>query len=274
VSAVLDQLQNEAGKRGEPLAQVVRQHLLEGALRRVGRLPNGGGFVLRGGMLTRAWVAPWPRPTRDLDLVGDFPFGVEETAQRFAPALTEILDDGVIVDPARFAAQGIWTDTSFPGVRLSLWLGLGEADQPLCVDVGFGDPLVPEPVWLDYPALLPEPRVRIRACRPETQAAWKLHGLAEMGASWRPKDLVDLWLILTRIGLAADALPPAIEAAFVSRGYRVADAAELFERPHWSTKTARVRWGAQNRGRLPELPQVLAEVRQGLAPALVVLAAR
>jgi hypothetical protein len=262
--AVLDRLQQEAGRRGEPLARVVRHHLLEAVLRRVGRLPDGAGLVLRGGLLTRAWVAPWPRPTRDLDFLGDFPFSIEETTRRFAPALTLGVEDGVRIDPDRFAAQGIWTDTPFPGVRLTLWLGLGEADQPLSVDVGFGDPLVPGAVWLDYPALLPEPPTRVRACRPETQAAWKLHGLAEMGTAWRPKDLADLWLIVTRVPLEAAALPPAIEAAFVSRGYPVTDAAGLFDRPHWATKTARVRWSA-HRGRLPELPDVVSEVRRRLA---------
>ena len=127
------------------------------------------------------------------------------------------------------------------------------------MDVGFGDPLVPGPMWLDYPTLLAGPAVRVRACRPETQAAWKLHGLAEMGAGWRPKDLADLWLIATRVPLEADLLPPAIEAAFVSRGCRVEDAVRLFDLSHWTTKTARVRWNA-HRGRLPELPEVVAEV--------------
>jgi hypothetical protein len=271
VSAILDQLQEQAERRGEPLLRMVRQHLLEAVLRRVGRVQDCAGLVLRGGLLTRAWVAPWPRPTRDLDFVGDFPFGVEETAQRFRPALVEAVEDGVCIDPDRLTAQGIWTDTEFPGVRLSLWLGLGQPDQPLSIDVGFGDPLIPEPVWLEYPSLLAEPPARVQACRPETQAGWKLHGLAEMGPGWRPKDLADLFLIVTRVPLEADALPPAIEAAFVSRGYRVEDAVRLFQGPHWPTKTARVRWDA-HRGRLPELPQVVAEVRRRLAPALAVLA--
>jgi hypothetical protein len=271
MSAVLDRLHEQAERRGEPLARVVRHHLLEGILRRVSRLPDSAGLVLRGGMLTRAWIAPWPRPTRDLDFVGAFPFSVEEIARRFAPALTEVVEDGVWIDAGRFAAQGIWTDTRFPGARLSLWLGLGEADQPLSVDVGFGDPLVPDPVWFDYPTLLAEPGARVRTCRPETQAAWKLHGLVEMGTGWRPKDLADLYLIASRVPLEADALPPAIEAAFVSRGYRTEDAMTLFDRPHWATKTARVRWDA-HRGRLPELAQTVAEVRRRLAPALAALA--
>ena len=51
-------------------------------------------------------------------------------------------------------------------------------DQAVTVDVGFRDPLVPAAVWLDYPALPPGSPFRVRAVRPETMAAWKLHGLA------------------------------------------------------------------------------------------------
>jgi hypothetical protein len=271
VSELLDRLLVEAGHRGESPTQAVRHHLLEGVLRRVARLPGADGFVLRGGLLTRAWIAPRRRPTRDLDFLGDFPFGVAETAARFAPVLTDALDDGIAIDAGSFDARGIWLETAFPGVRLSLRLGLGAPDQELTLDIGFGDPLVPAAEWIDYPPLLPDRPARVRACRPETQVAWKLHGLAEMGPSWRPKDLADLWLISGCVALNAAELPPAIEAAFISRGFSVAQAAAVLDLPHWGTKTARVRW-APHRGGLPELPQVVAEVRDRLAPALAVFA--
>jgi hypothetical protein len=177
-----------ASRRGEPLGVAVRHHLLEGLLRRLARLPCAGELVLRGGLMTRAWVAPRVRPTRDLDLVGDFPFDLAETTRRFRGVLDEQVEDGLELDPARFGAQGIWLDTDFPGVRVTLGARLwGSAPEELTVDIGFGDPLVPEAGWLDYPALQPLPAARVRACCPETMAAWKLHGLAERGASWRPQ---------------------------------------------------------------------------------------
>jgi hypothetical protein len=257
-----------ASRRGEPLGVAVRHHLLEGLLRRLARLPCAGELVLRGGLMTRAWVAPRVRPTRDLDLVGDFPFDLAETTRRFRGVLDEQVEDGLELDPARFGAQGIWLDTDFPGVRVTLGARLwGSAPEELTVDIGFGDPLVPEAGWLDYPALQPLPAARVRACCPETMAAWKLHGLAERGASWRPKDLADLWLIVRHVALRPEALPPAIEAAFVSRAFTLQQAADTLQLPHWSTKSARVRW-ASHRGGLPELGVVLDELRTALAPAL------
>jgi hypothetical protein len=113
----------------------------------------------------------------------------------------------------------------------------------------------------------------LRACRPETQVGWKLHGLAEMGSEWRPKDLADLWRITQRVQLDPVELPVAIEAAFVSRGFTLDDAAGVLHRDYWTTKTARVRW-TSNKGGVPDLDTTRAAVIERLAPALAVLAAR
>jgi hypothetical protein len=272
VSDVLAQLRAAAAARGEPLAEAVRHHLILGVIARIAAAPEGAGFVLRGGALTRAWVAPLRRPARDLDYVGDFPFSVEDTARRLAPALAAEhpgdVPDGVQIDAARAATRGIWLDTLFPGVRVELAIGLHRADQRLSIDIGFGDPLVPPAglVRLDADVIA---SVVARAVRPETQLAWKLHGLAEMGGSWRPKDLADLWAIATRVPLDDDALGPAITAAFESRGMAAAQAAAVLHGPHWATMTARVRWAARPRDGVPDLAQTLAHVRERLAPVLL-----
>lgn len=252
----------EAGKaRGEGPAVALRHHLIEGVLRRLAQVP---GFVIRGGILTRHWVAPLLRPTRDLDCVGDFPFSVADTAERFAQALLLPGDDGVLLDRDRVTAQGIWLHTEFPGVRIAVPLGLGVVDRELTLDIGFGDPLVPPATTIQYAPLVGEP-CALRAVRPETQVAWKLHGLAEMGSEWRPKDLADLWRITQRVPLDGALVPDAITTAFVSRGCTTADAATVLERAHWTTKTARVRWTSSG---VPDLATTLAAVRAVLAPAL------
>jgi len=266
VAEVLARIRAAAAARGEPLVEAVRHHLILGVIARISRAPDGASFVLRGGVLTRAWVAPLRRPARDLDYVGDFPFDVADTARRLAPALAMELPDGVQLDAARAEVRGIWLDTEFPGVRVDVAIGLGRPDQRLSIDIGFRDPLIPPATSIELPG-----GVVVRAVRPETQLAWKLHGLAEMGASWRPKDLADLWAIATRVPLEPAALPPAIAAAFESRGFPVGAAATVLRSAHWATKTARVRWTAQPRDGVPDLAQTLADVRERLAPVLETL---
>lgn len=241
-------------REGEAPSQAMRHRLLAAVIERLARTTEA--FVLRGGLATRAWIAPLPRPTRDLDLVGDFGFDVEDTLRRLQPALACEVDDGVVIDRERLVARGIWLDTAFPGVHVELPIGLGRVDQTIGIDIGFRDPLVPPAVtWAGG----------VRAVRPETMLGWKLHGLADMREAWRPKDLADLWLLATRVPLEAAALPAAIAAAFESRGMTTGDAARALVAPHWETKAARVRWA---RARDLELAAVLAELRERLAPVL------
>jgi hypothetical protein len=242
---------------GETAIQGLRHHLMRGVIERVGRTSKD--FVLRGGYLTREWIDPAPRPTEDLDFVGDFEFGIDETVQRFRPCLELQLDDNIRIDPAKLVARGIWLETKWPGVHIDIAIGVERADQRIGIDIGFGDPLVPPAQsWANG----------MRVVRPETQLAWKLHGLVEMAEQWRPKDLADLWLIATRVPLDGGLLPPAIEAAFTSRDYTIEQAVTAFEGDRWTTKSARVRW-ASTRGRA--LDDVVAEVRERLGPAFQVL---
>jgi hypothetical protein len=239
-------------RTGETSLQALRHHLMGGVIERLARTSTA--FVLRGGYLTRAWIDPLPRPTQDLDFVGDFAFDIADTVARFGTALACRLDDGIVIESR--GARGIWLDTGFPGVHVELAIGIERADQQLGIDIGFGDPLVPpSATWPNG----------MRVVRPETQLAWKLHGLVEMREQWRPKDLADIWLIATRVPLDLAALPAAIEAAFASRGFSTALAKAALADPRWDTKTARVRW-ASHRGLV--LADVLADIRERISAAL------
>lgn len=216
-----------------------RDRFLSELLQRLARSEQRDAFVLRGGVLTRFWIRPHERAARDLDFVGDFPFDREATRTRFAAA----------VGNDRITARGMWEHTAFPGVRLQVPV----EDITISVDVGFNDPLVPPATEL----VLGE--ASLRAVRPETQVAWKLHGLVEMGGEWRPKDLADLALITAHVALERAVMPAAIEAAFTSRGYAPDLAEALWRSAHWTTKTARLRWEPYERRHGP-LANVVAAV--------------
>lgn len=266
---------DHAARTGRPLGETIRHHVLEGVLRRVARLARPDSFVLRGGMLTRLWAAPTARPADDLDFVGTFPYSVEETARRFAPALRDTdIDDGVAFDPDGLRARAMWLDTGFPGVRLGIRVGLERPERELQIDVGFGDPLVPAAKLVEYPAATGD-AARVWCAAPETMVGWKLHGLAETGERrWRPKDLYDLCLITENVGLNLDELVSAIAVAFTSRGYRTADAPAVFGAASWwGEKTAHARWREFcERGAglgIPEdLAEVVARVERRLRPTL------
>jgi hypothetical protein len=225
-------------------------------------------------MLTRAWARPTRRSAADLDFVGAFPADLTETVERFRPILLdEDVADGVRFDQTAFDAVALWQDSAFPGVRLVLRLGLETPDRDLHIDVGFNDPLVAAAEPFDYPTLF-GPAARVWCCRPETMVGWKLHGLAEKGERrWRPKDLHDLWLTTGGAILSPDDLPPAIAAAFTSRGDPVSAAAGVLSATAWwGSKRSRARWDAfcqESRDTAPpeDLAVVVATVAERLRPA-------
>lgn len=247
--------------RGEDADQALRHHLLEGLLRRLAASPVAGDFVLRGGLLTRLWSPG--RCTTDLDLVGDYPFDVDATSARLRAMARMPVDDGLQVDASAVRTRGIWLDTDFPGVRAQIPMGFGPNVFVVSADVGFGDPLVPPAHWEEVPTLIGE-TPRLRLCHPACQAAWKLHGLAECGAKFRPKDLADLDRTVAAQALSVDDLAPAVVAAFTSREFTVQQALDILDAPFWATRRAAARWAST--GAPGDLAETLARVRRVLAP--------
>ncbi len=267
---LLSHLIGVANDTGRPLGEVLRHHFLEGILRRLG---GTDAFALAGSMLTRVWSGAFPRAAADVDFLGTFPHDVAETTRRFVPPLAADHDDGIRIDITRGFSKGIWQDTAFPGVRLSVIGKLFSQRQATTVDIGFNDPLVPPAERIAYPPVWGDP-VPVFAVHRATLAAWKLHGLAEWGDhNWRAKDVLDLWL-LTVEPLPADEMTDAIRAAFVSRGYAVADAARvLADAARWGDAAAQAKWAALFRECQPDpvpvmLTDAIADIRRRLAGCL------
>lgn len=230
----------------------------------IARAPGGDALVLRGGMAMRAWLPRGAaRATRDLDYAIDpSVLGTYDVA-----AIRAIVDAALVdADPpfarASLTAGPIWADTEFPGVRLGVDLRAPPPAPRLTLDVGFGDPLVPAPTTIAIDG------VEVRCVRPETQLAWKLHVVCELGPRFRPKDLADLVALVAHAPLDDAALGPAIDAAFTSRGYTWAQAVDTLRARHLSTKAARTAFAPPYRERWGELPDVVATIRARLDPIL------
>ncbi|MCB9675333.1 MAG: nucleotidyl transferase AbiEii/AbiGii toxin family protein [Alphaproteobacteria bacterium] len=235
------------------------------------RLP-WDAHVLRGSLLTRQWVAPFPRRAGDLDLAGKGDDRVEATADALLPPLAADVGDGVAFRVEACRATGIWRETpGFPGVRLALRAVAFDRPVAVTVDVGFGDPLVPPAEPFTYAPLVGTP-IDVRAVARTTMVAWKLHGLAEWGeVRWRPKDLLDLWL-LTPLDDDPDTVAGALRAAFTSRGFDPRDAERVLAGAWWAGPAAQMRWrrflADDPRIDPPRNPATLRDaVRERLAPA-------
>jgi predicted nucleotidyltransferase component of viral defense system len=208
-----------ARERSEELQYLLVRYSIERLLYRLSKSPHAGSFVLKGATLHAAWHPAAHRPTWDLDLQG---IG-ENSPATLARVFQEVCEQAVESDGLRFDAASIRTESIreegiYPGVRVHLTGHLGKARIPLQVDVGFGDPITPGPIALEYPSLLDFPAARLQAYPPETIVAEKVETLAALGMkNSRMKDVYDLWYIAHRFDFQGATVQGALRATFRAR---------------------------------------------------------
>ncbi|MEO1427934.1 MAG: nucleotidyl transferase AbiEii/AbiGii toxin family protein [Cyanobacteria bacterium J06632_19] len=223
-----------ANNLNRPLEEILTYHLLESVLRRVADSNYGDELVLRGGMLTRIWVPRERRIAEDVDFLGLYPFDIQITKEKFQTILknTYFIDE-VIFDIDSLEVTGIWLETEYPGARVNINAAFENYQKNIQIDVGFGDPIVPPPQWIDFPTLTTK-NIKLQAVTPETMFGWKLHGLVEQGIKrWRPKDLYDLMLFSSYIQLDETKVRAAISTAFSSRNTNLEEIYYLLSTPEW-----------------------------------------
>jgi hypothetical protein len=274
MSELARRLEELAAQTGRPAEAMLRQHALDGLLRRVATSAQAGSLVLRGGLLTQHWVGPALRTTQDADFLALFPCDADEAERRLREALAPSVADGASFPPDTLVVQVIWQETASPGVRVFLQAeALGQFFN-LQIDLGFGDPLVPPAAPVSYRPLLSDP-FPVLACRPETLVGWKLHGLFEHGLKrWRAKDLYDLLLLTDHVPLSEPDLAEAIRVAFASRAEPLENLREVVESPAWRmSEKNELKWAkfcaAPPGGQAPPPLQAAVErVALALRPAL------
>jgi len=252
-----------------------RHQLLEGVLLRLARRPDGGGLVLRGGMLLRHWFRPMPRPALDLDLVAPSPLTAEEAARRYLTLFADTaIADGVAFDADRLHVEGIWLHTDNPGVRVHACGAVGEDEADFQVDITGGPPPRPAPVFGELPTACGQ-SARVWMCRPESIVGQKTQALWHLGMlGWRPKDLNDLRLLLERLPMDPTSLREAIAALFADLGGTGGDARAVFgPASWWGMKLSSARWldfvkSARKQNVPRDLATVVAGVADRLAPIL------
>jgi hypothetical protein len=198
---------------------VLARFALERFLYRLSRSPHADRFVLKGALLMLVWLGETIRPTRDGDLLG---FG-DLSRQSLATLCAEVCGvavepDGLEFLPASIRVVPIRPEANYGGLRATLQARLGKARLRVQLDVGIGDAVSPEPVWLEYPGLLDFPRPRLRAYRPETTIAEKLHAMVLLGeANSRMRDFFDIFALAERMQFDGRLLAAAVRATFECR---------------------------------------------------------
>jgi hypothetical protein len=131
-ASVHQRLLNHARATGRPFNEVLQRFALERFLYRLGHSPYARRFVLKGALMLTAWQVPYPRPTRDIDLLGR----LDNSVAQVVSAIEAICHESVTDDGLRFETEGIVgeriTETAnYAGVRLRFAAFLDKARIPM-----------------------------------------------------------------------------------------------------------------------------------------------
>jgi predicted nucleotidyltransferase component of viral defense system len=256
---------------------VLARYAAERLLYRLSRSRHAERFVLKGALLLLVWLGEAIRPTRDADLLG---FG-ELDADSLSETFTEICalavePDGLEFDTTSIRVAPIRQESTYGGQRIVMLARLGPARLRVQVDVGIGDAVVPEPTWIEYPSLLDLPRPWLRAYRPETTIAEKLHAMVELGSkNSRMRDFFDLQALAASGGFDGETLADAIVSTFARRGTPVPRELPLALTQAFAEVEGKASQWAGFMRRLPhltqpfELSQVIEHVAAFLGPVLL-----
>jgi hypothetical protein len=246
-ASVRQRLLNLARERGASFDQLLVYFAIERFLYRLSLTPWVDSLVIKGATLLRVWDVPFARPTRDIDFVGRVPGSPDALIALVRECLAAaVADDGLRFDD-EVTAEEILVDGEYPGVRLVVRGDLSGAKFRLQLDVGIGDDVVPDPAWVEYPALLPDmPAPRVLAYDPVTSIAEKVEAMVKLGdGNSRLKDFYDVWLLATSLAFDGATMAESFAATFRKRGTELPDAgAVIVTHEFVSSRPVTTQWSA------------------------------
>jgi len=212
-------LLNKARESGRPFNELLQYFAMERFLYRLTRSRHANAFILKGGLMLTVWKAPSSRPTMDIDLLGRTANDVSTLVAIFRELCEQDVEpDGLAFDASSVTGEVITEDAEYEGVRIRCWGSLGPAQVTLQIDVAFGDVIVPQPEFNDWPTILDLPAPRLRGYSRESTIAEKLEAMVRFGVvNSRLKDFFDIWLLSRQFDFDGETLSAAIRATFASR---------------------------------------------------------
>ncbi|MDF1514116.1 MAG: nucleotidyl transferase AbiEii/AbiGii toxin family protein [Anaerolineae bacterium] len=273
-ASVHQRLLNCARSSQRPFTELLNYFALERFLYRLGCSRFRDQLVLKGALMFTVWESPFPRTTRDIDLLAR----LDNSIENIVSVVREICLQNVPIDGMRFAegtiaGERILQGIDYEGVRVRFTAFLGKSRIPMQIDVGFGDHVIPAPVPVDIPTLLDFPSPKIQGYSRESAIAEKLQSMVRLGEiNSRMKDFFDIWLLAESSHFAGAVLQQAIQETFLQRRTPVVKVPIAFTRAYTGNPDKLVQWTAflrrNNMGGDSDIPSTLSVVVDSIAAFL------
>lgn len=272
--SIRQKLLNKARKDQRPFAELLQYYAMERFLYRLAKSKYKDKFILKGALALLVWEAPMARPTKDIDLLGNFDNNVEVMTQLVKEICTQKVEsaDGLIFDVNSVAGVKIKEDAHYQGVRVRFLSYLDAAKVTMQIDIGFGDVIYPEPEINTYPTLLDLPAPKLLSYSKETTIAKKLEAMTKLGElNSRMKDFYDIWFLARQFQFNGLNLQKAIIGTFTQRKTELLPDIEAFSEDFAKTKD--VQWKAfRNKVDSDAIPRqleiVIHQIKQFIQPVI------
>ncbi len=280
-ASIRNRLLKQALQQQEDFQVLLQRYAIERLLYRISRSEYSEQFVLKGAMVFLTWDNGPRRATRDLDLMG---YGDNSTTQ-LEEVFRLICNLPVEADGLEFMAQTVRAsvineEQKYQGIRMKLRVCISgsRTRSDVQVDIGYGNPITPSALDVDFPTLLDLPKPRIKAYPPETVVAEKFEAIVKHGIeNTRLKDFYDLEDISQRFAFQGETLSKAIATTFKSRGRLLPQEVPVALTPKFTTDAEKLRiWRefhkkAKISSEPKSLTQVAENIQQFLMPICFIL---
>lgn len=266
-------LMNMADGDNKRYQQLVVRYLHERLLYRLSKSDYGERFILKGGVLLYAFEEFVPRPTSDIDFLGD---RIANDKGIILDAFKSILamssgDDGITFQSDTLTADDITVEKKYPGIRIGIVCKLGTYKQNLTMGIGFGDVVIPKPVDMEYPTIfdsMDEPVVKAYSL--EAVVTEKFQTMIDRGRfNSRMKDYFDLYRIFSAHQFDNALLSEAIKATFENRGTEFVEGHDFFSEDFGKDTMLNQQWKNYIRKMkldLPSFPDIHNSLTNWLMP--------
>jgi predicted nucleotidyltransferase component of viral defense system len=238
-ASIRARLLNVAKQRQLNYQLVLINYFQERLLFRLSKSRYAEDFILKGGLFIYAYHKQITRPTKDADLLSTFsPLDEDKLVQIFSFIAAMKFDDGVEFDSQNISKTPINKNQQEPGLRLGITGSIDTIHQTIKIDIAFGDVIIPEPQFINYPNLLSDMEpISIKAYSIESVLAEKIHAIISLGyANSRMKDIYDVYHILEKEKYEVSILKAALEKTFNNRQSSFSIQPEIFN-PEFANDT-------------------------------------
>ena len=246
VQSIKDKLKNIARENHRIYQEVLTVYALERTIYRISKSDFKENFTLKGGIFLYAlYDKNYPRSTTDIDLRADRISSDEKTIKSvFEKIFSLQFDDGLEYDLETLVTKQITKQDEYQGINISVTALLGNIKNPVSIDIGFGDIIVPGRMKIDFPVLLDFDIPHIYSYSIESTLSEKFEAIVSLGlANTRFKDFYDIYVLLQSKNIDDEVLKQALVQTFSNRNTTFNDIV-VFDKNFSSDAERQKRWNA------------------------------